>query len=395
MDAGSTGDGGVVCAGEVGPGDGRDTTEAWSIVVATPNYDEVKGVTVDGAGDILVVGATSGSLGPAPVAAQDAFIRRLDANGTPTWTDQFGTFTTDGANSVTTNLRGRPVIAGVTAGGLGASNQGGFDGYMRQYSVSVDTPQFSHQLGTTGDEYLFDVGVDSAGNVIGTGSTGGALLGGTHAGLDDAVVAKINGDANRLWIRQYGSAGTERSNGLGIDGDDNIVFAGWTQGNFAATNLGQADVFVMKVASSNGDEIWKQQFGTGSDDRAMAVAMDSGDNVLIGGYVGAEYGCKGAPRSGFVLKLNSGGNRVWFHRFDTSGVLALAVDASDNVLAISYGRVRKLAPDGRVVWTHTIVPPGESVLGQAIAAASDGAAIVGGRFGPVSNQDGFVARLAP
>jgi outer membrane protein assembly factor BamB len=182
-----------------------------------------------------------------------------------------------------------------------------------------------------------------------------------------------------------------------VDSNDEIVFAGWTQGDFAETNAGSDDAFVMKIAGSDGSEIWRKQFGTVSSDRAHAVAVDSGDNALIAGYVGAEFGCAGAPAAAFVTKLDSDGGEVWFHRLGVPGQRAnsVATDANDNVYVLAGHFVRKLTPNGTVVWTHFVVPPGERSVVQTVFPTLDGGAVVGGYFGPLNETDAFATRLAP
>ncbi|MFU8889551.1 MAG: hypothetical protein ACNA8N_13230 [Trueperaceae bacterium] len=75
-------------------------------------------------GDVVVAGWTDAELfGPAN-GSLDAFVRRLDPDGTPRWARQFATAAADGDASVFT--------FGHTSGALGDTNPGNIDAFVRK-----------------------------------------------------------------------------------------------------------------------------------------------------------------------------------------------------------------------------------------------------------------------
>jgi outer membrane protein assembly factor BamB len=82
--------------------------------------------------------------------------------------------------------------------------------------------------------------------------------------------------------------------------------------------------------------------------RAYAVALDSGGDVLAGGYIGP-FCCAGDFA---VVKLSgSTGQVLWQVGFTGDGVRDLAVDAAGEVVATGSGIVVKLGgSDGTELW---------------------------------------------
>ena len=75
----------------------------------------------------------------------------------------------------------------------GTTNSGGKDIFLVKYNSS-GTKQWTKLVGTTTDDYPFEVDVDSSDNVYVTGHTNGGLDGKTNAGNDSIFLIKYNSD---------------------------------------------------------------------------------------------------------------------------------------------------------------------------------------------------------
>jgi hypothetical protein len=143
----------------------------------------VHGLTADSAENIYVTGITAGSLEGTNLGSYDAFVRKFDSSSNVLWTRQFGTTSTDYANSITTDTTGNIYIAGSSTGNLQNTNLGSYDAYVRKYDASGNA-LLTRQFGTT----EFDIGntikINGVGNVYIGGNTLGNLGGKNKGGSD-------------------------------------------------------------------------------------------------------------------------------------------------------------------------------------------------------------------
>jgi hypothetical protein len=108
----------------------------WSRQIGTTSSEITYSAASDGAGGILITGATSGSLGGANAGDQDVFLAKYDdTSGSLQWTRQIGTSASDVSFSVAADGVGTFYLAGVTAGSLAGLNLGGVDVFLIKYEV--------------------------------------------------------------------------------------------------------------------------------------------------------------------------------------------------------------------------------------------------------------------
>jgi outer membrane protein assembly factor BamB len=148
----------------------------------------------------------------------DTFLRRLDpSTGNEIWTREFGAPFSDFANGVA--LSGvRVYVAGQVEGRLsGESGTANIDAFVRTLDSS-GADVWTQQFGTTGsvDDVASGVAVDSAGNVYIAGSTRGKLD--VNLGLGDAFVRKYDERGNVIWTRQIGTAASDATTGIAVNG---------------------------------------------------------------------------------------------------------------------------------------------------------------------------------
>ena len=125
-----------------------------------------------------------------------------------------------------------------------------------------------------------------------------------------------------------------------IDPNGNTYVTGYTYGDFAASNTGGADVFIMKVGTV-GNVIWKKQIGTAQDDAATALHVISGNRVLVAGYTfgGIDGNTSNGKHDMFVMEIDASGNITWSSQFGTSeSDIANSVtrDSSGNIYIAGY-----------------------------------------------------------
>ncbi len=304
----------------------------WTEQLGTSSSDGSDSVSADGLGNVYISGVTQGNLGGTNAGGDDAFVSKYDASGTLLWTEQLGTSSSEFSNGVSADGLGNVYISGVTQGNLGGPNAGNSDVFVSKYDAS-GTLLWTEQLGTSSSDFSSGVSADGLGNVYISGSTQGNL-GGPNAGNRDAFVSKYDASGTLLWTEQLGTSSWDESHGVSADGLGNVYISGTTLGNLGGTNAGSSDAFVSKYDAS-GTLLWTEQLGTSSWDESSGVSADGLGNVYISGNT---QGNLGGPNAGgpdaFVSKYDASGTLLWTEQLGTS-----SGDVSRGVSADGLGNV--------------------------------------------------------
>jgi len=206
-------------------------------------------------------------------------------------------------------------------------------------------------LGGTGTDRLWDLATDAAGNSYVVGEfTGASSFGSknlTSAGGTDVFVAKLNPNGQVLWATRAGGTGTDLGHTVTVDSAGNVVVGGYFSGtakfgNKTLASSGGTDAFVAKFTGTNGTVQWANKVGGSGQDRALAVEVDTSDNIYVsGGLNGATFVYAEGLNSQygstqlFVNKYKANGSQQWTKT--VSGNMAkasfegLAVDNSGGV----------------------------------------------------------------
>ncbi len=152
-----------------------------------------KAITVDGAGNVFVVGNALGAFsGFTSAGSNDIFVCKLDPNGNTIWTKQFGTSGSDYGSGIAVDAAGDIFVGGEVNGGLpGQTFVGYSDGFVRKYS-SAGIENWTKQFGSSRIDRVSAVTVDLGGNAYAVGTTYGTLPGVTNSlGFNNGFAVKI------------------------------------------------------------------------------------------------------------------------------------------------------------------------------------------------------------
>ncbi len=118
----------------------------------------------------------------------------FEADGTLRWVQQFGTDGTDSAFEP--RFVGDQVVVTGTAGGvLGDSHAGGRDAMVAWLDAATGEVDRVEQFGTDTDDEAYGLAVDSDGSVWAGGSTGGAISEGVTSGDTDIFLIRFDSDS--------------------------------------------------------------------------------------------------------------------------------------------------------------------------------------------------------
>ena len=155
--------------------------------------------------------------------------------------------------------------------------------------------------GISGEDRATALKVDGQGNILVAGrtdssnfpTTAGAYDATYNGGPSDAFVAKLSSDLGTLQAATFlGGSSWDIATALAVDGQGNVVVAGWTEsadfpttvGAYDATyNGGPSDAFVAKLSSDLTTLQAATFLGGSDDDKATALAIDGQGNVVVAG----------------------------------------------------------------------------------------------------------------
>lgn len=402
------------------PAAGPAATIGWTAQFGTSNPDDANGITIDPSGGVFVIGQTSGVLpGQTNYGMIDAYLRRYDPSGAVVWTRQFGSTERDTPKGVTLDDAGNVYVVGQTFGAFpNQTSAGGWDAFLRKYTPAGDEV-WTRQFGGGGGESAASVKIDKAGNAYVVGGTRAALPGQTNIGDYDSFIVKFDGTGADVWVRQFGTTVEDYAITVALDGNGSPIVAGETSGLLAGTSsAGGLDGYVRQYNAA-GDVVWTRQFGSPLDDYAVASAIGPAGDVLVGGStLGSLPGHKSEGDSdAYIMAFNGQGAGLWSQQFGTSGVddtEAINFDATGRmfVAGSTGGPLRGSAsnggsdaflaaagPKGDLQWVHQFGGPAEDYA-MALAVGHGGFYLAGGTTGALSGQknlgqrDAFVVNVS-
>jgi hypothetical protein len=227
----------------------------------------------------------------------DAFIAKfLGSNLRLEWSTYFGGSGFDAALSVSVDGSGDVFVVGQTfstdfpveipGGAYEDRTLGGYDAFIAKFLGSNLRLEWSTYFGGSDDELATSVAVDGRGDVFVVGWTWspagfplenpgrGAYYENTHKGLEDAFIAKFSGSNLRLeWSTYFGGNYSDGATSVAVDGRGDVFVVGRTQSTsgfplenpgggayYDNTPNGSYDAFIAKFSGSNLSLVWSTYY---------------------------------------------------------------------------------------------------------------------------------------
>lgn len=283
-----------------------DGTQAWSTQFGGPDWDRVFDVSA-GDASVFATGYTLGELAPDGPGGNDGFVAAFDpATGTQQWLTLVGTPEQDWGQGSAVTADGGVVITGYTTGDLAEPNAGARDAFVARLSPA-GAIEWTAQIGSSGEDWTQGVGVDPDDGAIAiAGYTDGELtrpVGGDR----DALVAVFEADGTLRWVQQFGTDGTDSAFEPRFVGDD-VVVTGTSGGVLGASHAGGRDAMVAWLDAATGEVGRVEQFGTDTDDEAYGLAVAADGSVWAGGSTGGAIseGVTSGDTDIFLIRFDPG-----------------------------------------------------------------------------------------
>ena len=290
----------------------------YAIVGGTLGDDEGHGIAVDSAGNIYLTGVTAADDFPIVAVSSslagvgyDAFVAKVDPTGTKYLYAGFigggknGGPSDDIAFALALDPNNNLWIAGATDStdfplsrtGAQRTLAGGIDGFISEFDPNGNL-LYSSYLGGSGDDYIFGIGLDAAGNIYTAGSTASTDFPGPSSGLQtsngggvDAWVARMSPGGALAWSTYLGGSGDDEALALAVDASGTTYITGDTaSSNFPSANAfqsiyggGPRDIIAAKISPDGKTLLYSSFLGGSGDEIGNAIGIDFNGNAYIGG----------------------------------------------------------------------------------------------------------------
>jgi hypothetical protein len=412
-----------------------------------PGTDNAWDMAVDASGSAYIAGMTD-SFGD----DFDAFVVKLNPNGTLAYARLFGGSALDQASKIAVAPDGSAYVAGytysadfpTTPGAYDRSFNGGdIDGFVTKLNPDGNIA-YSTFLGGTSDDYGGGITVDESGQAFFTGyteSSGFPTTAGafdvTFNGVSDVVIVHLNAEGTDLLYSTFaGGSSIEIGYDIAVDPAGSAYLTGQTMSqNFPITpgafstlyNGGSADAFVLKLDPDGQALAYGTYLGGNQFDDAKSIVVDQFGNAVVAGRTESEnfptvFGSYdrsyNGGRDAFITKLGATGAGLVYSTYvggggeEESGAISLgpygsvfaagwtfsedfpivpgAFDATHNGNYDAFLLV--LWPSGDRLFYSTYLGTTLSDYGRGVGADAAGHAFIAGYTG-FENVDAFGLKL--
>jgi outer membrane protein assembly factor BamB len=362
------------------------------------------GLTIDGQGNIIIVGDFWGSMefGKSKLTSagdRDIFVTKFDREGNHIWSQRYGDRLEQVGVGVDTDTTGAVFLVSAFNGTL----EFGGDPLVSsgRYNVALARLDqdgrhvWSSCFGDNRYHVPECIAVAPTGRIVIAGRFAGSIdFGGgrieSQSEQTDIFLAAFSSDGENLWAKRFGGPYEQQTRSLAIDANGNIVLTGVFKGaiDFDGQALSEAQPkdycgFLSKL-DERGSTLWCKRFGEPSAEQGSVVVFDrSNGDVVVAGFIRNKLPPEVSGKMGAVCL---------FARYDAAGVLRWSKAFGTHVFPDSLA----VAPDGRILLTGHFenavdfgLGPLESAGGYDLFAAmftSDGSALWSRRFGDPRQQ---------
>ncbi len=349
----------------------------WARTWGGPANDSCSDVASGPDGSIYVTGFFEGTcdFDPGPGIEEhtsnglaDIFLCKYNPNGELAWALTFGGGENDYGNAIAVDNSGFIYIAGnfretvdfdPGPGAKEHTSNGESDFFLVSFDYDGNF-SWAQTWGSTGAEYMWDVGADNLGNVFTSGAyfettdfdPGPGTDDHTPEGMSDAFVSKFSTDGTWQWAQTWGGAESDSANSLAFDELGDIYLAG----NYMDTvdfdpspetdshvAVGGLDAYLTKF-NTKGNFLWAKTWGGIYGDMAVDVASDGYNSVYTVGHFSdivnfnTDGGTDEQPSEGsfdeFLCRHNLNGDYQYAYTWGGS-----AEDRATTVAVDTYGDV--------------------------------------------------------
>jgi len=300
----------------------------WGNYIGGIGSDIAYSVDVDGSGNIIVVGSTTGSGDLASTGAyqssnaggEDAFVTKLTSTGTRTWATYLGGGQIDRALDVATNANGEIFVSGLTFStnyptedATQPSSGGNSDAFITRLSSSGKMCTSTY-FGGSGSDIARAIAVDGpnlvfAGQSISTNYPTSNAAQSARGGNDDAVVTwmSVSGDCGSTSNCTLNVNGTTTNSGCNTDnGGVNISVSGGSGAYSYTWSNGSVTEDLMNVPAGTYSVTVRDQSNNQCVANGSYTVLSDGINAIVTGGQGSATVSITKGTAPFMVRVDGG-----------------------------------------------------------------------------------------
>lgn len=367
--------------------------------------DEARAIAVDTAGNAYVTGQTQEQAFPVRHALQarcsldsageclgDAFVAKVDPQGSLVFATYLGGSGEDAGNAIAVDRRGNIYVAGSTKSGdfpkVNPAQElpgGNADAFAAKIAADGSHVVYATYLGGSGFDEARGIAVDGTDSAYVTGKTESldfptrnalqsrCVLADRGGCAGEAFVAKLSADGSAVLYSTYlGGSGGDSGTAITLDAAGNSYVAGVTSSlDFPLARplqpalAGKTNAFVSEISSEGSELAFSSYLGGSDSDQARAIAIDPAGNLLVSGWThSADFPTLGALQSAcrnaanrcsadaFVSVLDANQGKLVFSSYlggsGTDVSQAIAVDGRGGAYVSGWTNSKDFPRVGRV-----------------------------------------------
>lgn len=258
-----------------------------------------------------------------------ASVARYDANGNVIWNKTYGGTGSDQAYRIINTADGGFLVSGETNSQDGdvKLNHGAIDLWVFKLDANGNL-MWEKTFGGTGDDIIGVIAACSDGGYVLSGmskSNGSGDVPASH-GNEDLFVVKLDAAGNKVWTKTFGGSLREDSGSVIGDTDGGCIIASCTNstdGDLVGRKLNPywntsiRDMWIFKL-NKDGQIVWQITPGGSGEDFANSLVRMPNGNIAIAGSSASSDGDVTGNRGDhdvWVVVLNSRGKKLWQRTF--------------------------------------------------------------------------------
>ena len=337
----------------------------------------------------------------------------------------FGGGLTDRINAMALDTSGYIYVTGATEStdfptGSPRARSGGVEAFVLKINPANLQVIYATYLGGNAEDRAFAIAVDASGSAYIAGFTASTDFPTSTAwggGATDAFVARLTGSGSLQFSTLVGGSGSDSANGIALKADGSVWVVGETTSSnmplagvpYQSVNRGSQDAFLARLTSS-GSIAYTSYFGGSGDDRAVAVALDTADEVYFtGGTTSTNFPVGNAFQNTnrglqdtFIAKLSSDGSAMRYSTYLGGSGGAAGLGEVGNWIGVDgtgAAIVVGITGSNNFPITSTAVQPyfggGATDAFVAKVSAAGNSLLYSTYFGGASTDEGWVGALSP
>jgi hypothetical protein len=287
----------------------------WGKQFGSERDERTRNLMIDSLNNVYVFGKTNGKVGKENFGKYDGFIVKIDNAANTIWAKQIGSSGEDDLFNAAIDGSGNLYVTGFIGADAKNTSIPNTDALVVKLNGNGEIV-WQKQYGTDSVDFGWNIAINTNGDIYVIGSTKG-VIGNASKGKTDCFILHLDNEGNQLNVVQFGTSADEQGYGIIIGADSNIYVCGTTEGNMAAENAGKSDIF-WAIYSKDLKQQKIKQFGTEKFDCAAHIKTDNKGNVYIAGSTDWVLDPKQKLNGDCLLqKWNNQGEIIWTEQFGT------------------------------------------------------------------------------